>query len=225
MEPVVVKVTQKQEAASRGQRQDLSALFQKFGAVEVRADNMYNLLATKETVLLFPGGVTEAYHKKGEDYEVFWPEKTDFIRMAALHEAIVVPLEQLVWQIPSTCCLIAMTFSSHHSYGRAMRSLESIPQARAGGIEQFIAPISIPKVSGPSRQYFMFGPPFDTRNLNMSNKAECKVAYQDIRDKVRSCISVLKDVQKADPFSDFLPRQLYERATNRQAPVDLSSLF
>ena len=33
----------------------------------------------------------EAYHNKGEDYKLFWPEKIDFIRMAAMFDAIVVP--------------------------------------------------------------------------------------------------------------------------------------
>ena len=234
VEPVVVKVTQEQQGVSqrgrkRGsstQNRDLSALFKKFGAVEVRADNMYSLLAAGETVLLFPGGVKEAYHKKGEDYEIFWPEKTDFIRMAALHDAIVVPFGAI--GVADSFDMVLDRddiLASPLLRDRATKSLDSIPQARAGGTEQFIAPISVPKLSGPGRQYFLFGQPYDTRELSMRNKKECKAAYQDIRDRVRSCISVLKDVRKGDRFSDFVPRQLYERTTNRQAPVDLSCLF
>jgi len=50
------------------------------------------LLRRNETVLLFPGGVKEAYHKKGENYKIFWPEnKVDFVRMAGLFDAIIVP--------------------------------------------------------------------------------------------------------------------------------------
>ena len=55
-------------------------LFKRFGAVEVGGPNAYKLLANGETVLLFPGGVREAYHKKGEEFDLFWPEKPDFVR-------------------------------------------------------------------------------------------------------------------------------------------------
>jgi len=35
-----------------------------FGAVPVSPRNMYRLLKRGDNVLLFPGGVSEAYHKK-----------------------------------------------------------------------------------------------------------------------------------------------------------------
>ena len=34
----------------------------------------------------------EALHGKNEDYQVFWPEKTDFVRVAAKFNATIVPL-------------------------------------------------------------------------------------------------------------------------------------
>lgn len=52
---------------------------------------LLQLLKRKETILLFPGGVKEAYHKKGEEYQLFWPEKIDFVRMAAMFDALIVP--------------------------------------------------------------------------------------------------------------------------------------
>lgn len=212
---------------ARGQNpEDVGALFRKFGAVEVRADNMYQLLAGDETVLLFPGGVKEAYHKKGEDYSLFWPEKTDFIRMAALHGAIVVPF-----------CGIGVADSFNMLLDRddimatpllrdrAKRSLENIPQARAGGAEQFLAPISVPRLKGPARQYFMFGEAFDTEDLDLYDKKQCRAAYVELQERVKSMITLLKDVRDNDPYSDFAPRTLYESVTNLQAPVDLRNII
>ena len=67
------------------------------------------LFKKNATVLLFPGGIREVYHRKNEDYQLFWfvgdvffviiffficffrPEKVDFVRMAALTDAIIVP--------------------------------------------------------------------------------------------------------------------------------------
>jgi 1-acyl-sn-glycerol-3-phosphate acyltransferase len=58
----------------------------------VNPRNFYRLLQTGQAALLFPGGVREALHGKNEDYQVFWPEKTDFVRVAARFNATIVPL-------------------------------------------------------------------------------------------------------------------------------------
>lgn len=50
-------------------------LFNMFGAAKVSPRNFYRLLQTNQTVLLFPGGVREALHRKGESYKLFWPSK------------------------------------------------------------------------------------------------------------------------------------------------------
>lgn len=41
-----------------------NAAVDQFGAVPVSPRNMYRLLKRGDNVLLFPGGVSEAYHKK-----------------------------------------------------------------------------------------------------------------------------------------------------------------
>ncbi|KAL7257181.1 hypothetical protein ACSBR1_010998 [Camellia fascicularis] len=47
------------------------------GAVPVSATNFYGLLSSKSHVLLYPGGMREALHQKGEEYKLFWSERTD----------------------------------------------------------------------------------------------------------------------------------------------------
>jgi len=57
----------------------------------VTPKNFYNLMKTNQTALLFPGGVREVFHRKGEDYDLFWPEdKADFVRVAARFNATIV---------------------------------------------------------------------------------------------------------------------------------------
>lgn len=46
-----------------------------FGAVPVSPFTCHRLLSNGEAVLLFPGGVREAYKRRGEEYQLFWPEK------------------------------------------------------------------------------------------------------------------------------------------------------
>ena len=49
------------------------------------------MLAAGETVLLFPGGAREVFKRRNEDYQLFWPSKPEFIRMAVRHGATIVP--------------------------------------------------------------------------------------------------------------------------------------
>ncbi|XP_010245387.2 PREDICTED: acyltransferase-like protein At1g54570, chloroplastic [Nelumbo nucifera] len=62
-----------------------------FGASPVSPSNLYKLLSTKSYVLLYPGGVREALHRKGEEYKLFWPDQPEFVRMAARFGATIVP--------------------------------------------------------------------------------------------------------------------------------------
>ncbi|CAB1116918.1 unnamed protein product [Ectocarpus sp. CCAP 1310/34] len=63
----------------------------KLGAVSVTPRNMLRLFKAGESMLLYPGGVKEALHQKGQEYQIFWPEKGEFVRMAASFNATIVP--------------------------------------------------------------------------------------------------------------------------------------
>lgn len=65
--------------------------FASMGAVPVSGKNLYKLLQAGETALLFPGGVREAYKRKGEKYQLFWPARPEFVRMAIKFGATIVP--------------------------------------------------------------------------------------------------------------------------------------
>lgn len=86
---------QADDASASTSQEGMRSLFSKFGAVEVSPGSIFELMKRNETVLLFPGGVREAYHGKGEAYTLFWPEKTDFVRMASLFNAVIVPFSAI----------------------------------------------------------------------------------------------------------------------------------
>jgi 1-acyl-sn-glycerol-3-phosphate acyltransferase len=67
-------------------------LFLKYGAVPVSPHNAHELLSRNETVLLFPGGANEAYHGKAEENKLIWNSKSDFVRMAAIFNATIIPV-------------------------------------------------------------------------------------------------------------------------------------
>ncbi|KAJ4823185.1 hypothetical protein Tsubulata_015131 [Turnera subulata] len=66
-------------------------MYRQMGAAPVSATNFYKLLSSKAHVLLYPGGMREASHRKGEQYKLFWPEQSEFVRMAARFGATIVP--------------------------------------------------------------------------------------------------------------------------------------
>ncbi|KAH9743266.1 AB hydrolase-1 domain-containing protein [Citrus sinensis] len=79
------------------------------GAVPVSGTNFYKLLSSKSHVLLYPGGMREALHRKlhmsmsqsylsrvilfehGEEYKLLWPDHSEFVRMAARFGAKIIP--------------------------------------------------------------------------------------------------------------------------------------
>ena len=65
--------------------------FRKLGVVEVSPASIFQLMQRNETILLYPGGGLELFHDKGEAYQLKWTKQTDFIRMAASFNAIVIP--------------------------------------------------------------------------------------------------------------------------------------
>ncbi|GAY65760.1 hypothetical protein CUMW_243500 [Citrus unshiu] len=65
--------------------------FRIMGAVPVSAVNFYKLMSSKSHALLYPGGMREAMHRKGEEYKLFWPETSEFVRMAATFGATIIP--------------------------------------------------------------------------------------------------------------------------------------
>lgn len=46
----------------------------------------------KENILLYPGGVREGFKRKNEKYQLFWPQRSEFVRMAAKFGATIVPV-------------------------------------------------------------------------------------------------------------------------------------
>ncbi|GJN31899.1 hypothetical protein PR202_gb20354 [Eleusine coracana subsp. coracana] len=62
-----------------------------YGGLPVTPINMYRLFERNQFVLLYPGGVREALHRKGEEYKLFWPDQPEFVRMAARFGVTIIP--------------------------------------------------------------------------------------------------------------------------------------
>ena len=197
--------------------------FLQMGAVEVSPMALFDLLSRNETVLLFPGGVSEAFHHRDQSNEVLWPERTDFVRMAALHKAIIVPFGA-IGMADSALMLLDGPEIAQLPLGLGQRAIEAsrqAPQARAGGDESMIAPLVIPGPQGPQRTYFLFQKPLDTAELlpDSADKKAAKTLYQQARQQVIDAVSYLLEYRKEDPYASPIPRLVWERLNEgKQAP-------
>lgn len=194
------------------------SLFKRFGAVEVSPSSIFELMKGNATILLYPGGAREALHGKNEKFTLFWPERVDFVRMAALFDAIIVPFAGIGIADSVNILLDGEEVASLPIIGESVRrQSRKMPTARAVGNESFLTPIAIPQL--PSRLYFLFQKPVDTRELNVYDKKACKTAYKQVREEVVSALEILQKFRAADPYRDFLPRAVYELAAGSQAPT------
>jgi len=206
----------------------LSNTYRTFGAVAVTPQNFYRLLQQGEAVLLYPGGVREGFKRKHEKYELFWPSRPEFVRMAARFSCTVVPLAAIGFEDCVNIVLDSDEIRGNPLLGpRALQSAATARVARVGVAEDadndqsFIPPIIAPQV--PARMYFLFGKPTVLTPDLCSDKVKCQQVYLEMKREVEQGIAYLLRKREQDPYKDFLPRYIYENpplgGAKRQAPT------
>ncbi|KAL9241804.1 hypothetical protein vseg_015870 [Gypsophila vaccaria] len=198
--------------------------FRAMGAVPVSASNFYKLLAAGSHVLLYPGGMREACHKKGEEYQLFWPERSEFVRMAARFGAKIVPfgvvgeddIGELVldyedqMKIPYLKDLIEK--------GSQTVQLRADSEGEVANQIGYL-PGVVPKL--PGRFYYYFGKPIDTAGMKqeLKDREKAHELYLQIKSEVEHCISFLKENREKDPYRNLASRALYHAAHGWAAEV------
>jgi pimeloyl-ACP methyl ester carboxylesterase len=227
--PAFINALNGRDNRSSGTRnRSFEYFLEEFGAVPVGPSNFVKLLANKEAVLLYPGGVKEAYRKKGQEYQLFWPEKSEFVRMAAKYNAIIVPFAGVGVDDALNVLVDSDEMRDIPLLGSFIsQSAESVPQARRGvnangndAKESFVSPIAVPKLP-PNRLYYMFQQPIPLTKDIVGDREQCDEIYAQIKDSVESGISYLLEKRDTDPYKDFPSRLYYERVIHngKQAPT------
>lgn len=197
--------------------------FETFGAVMVTPRNYYRLMESSQAGLLFPGGVREVFHGKDEAYQLFWPEKVDFVRVAARFNATIVPISA-VGAADSANVLIDAPDMLTLPFGlgeRAANNTKNVISARydmTDSEELFQPPLVVPKPL-PSRHYFVFGQPFDTSDIGHKDKEACSKVYSDVKSELERGLADVLKAREKDPFKDTVSRLAYERFYGKQAPT------
>ncbi len=195
--------------------------FEEFGAVMVTPRNFYRLMQTGQNALLFPGGVREVFHGKNESYQLFWPEKVDFVRTAARFNATIVPVSAVGMADSFNFLLDSKELLDVPVLGqRAKDFANNVTAARFDRNDEdelFLPPIAVP--GPPSRNYFVFGKPIYTHELDPKDKDGCKTTYLNIQDEMASAFDDVLEAREKDAFKDAAPRLAYERLTGQKAPT------
>lgn len=210
-------------------RRSFAEFMIEFGAVPVSARNLLRLMQNGESVLLFPGGVREAYKRKGEDYQLFWPERSEFVRMAARHGATIVPFAAIGVDDSLEILLDGEELQRAPIIGPAVAArANALPRARQGANadtageaanESFVSPLAVPRLP-PKRMYFHFRQPVKTSKADLEDRARCDEIYQEVKFSVEEGLAELLRRREEDPYKDFGTRLLYESVRRgKQAPT------
>ncbi|XP_076955289.1 phytyl ester synthase 2, chloroplastic-like isoform X1 [Bidens hawaiensis] len=202
----------------KGRMHDLSNydIHRLMGAVPVSPTNFFKLLKSKSHILLYPGGMREALHRKGEEYKLFWPERSEFVRMAARFGAKIVPfgvvgeddIGELVFDYDDQMKI--------PYFRRSIQEItEEVTQLRSD-FEGEVAnqdvhlPVMSPKL--PGRFYYLFGKPIDTQGIQeeLRNRDKAHELYLEVKSEVENCLSYLKDKRQNDPYRSILSRLAYQ---------------
>lgn len=189
------------------------AMVSEWGAVPVGARNFATLLARGESVLLFPGGAREACKLKGEAYALFWPDKGEFVRMAAKHGALIVPFAAVGCEDGLTQVLDTQELLALPGVGPwlADRAAAATPPARRGvsadpALEApMLIPLAVPR-GLPERYYYWFGAPVEPAR----DRDAADGVYKEVKQAVEGGIAWLLDKRQADAYRMGAPRLAYE---------------
>lgn len=196
------------------------------GAVPVSASNLYKLFSTNSHVLLYPGGVREALHRKGEEYKLFWPEQSEFVRMAARFGATIIPFgavgeddyAQLVLDYDDQ---MKIPFLKDYIKATTDESMKLRCEMEGEIANQDLhMPVFIPKV--PGRYYYLFGKPIKTEGRKQElrrNREKAHQVYIEVKREVEKCLAYCQRKREHDPYRNIIPRFIYQATHGLESQV------
>ncbi|XP_071711809.1 phytyl ester synthase 2, chloroplastic-like isoform X2 [Rutidosis leptorrhynchoides] len=184
------------------------------GAVPVSATNLFKLLKSKSHILLYPGGMREALHRKSE-----------FVRMAARFGAKIVPfgvvgeddIGELVFDYNDQMKVPYLRNFIQELTDEAVQ-LRSNNEGEVANQDVHL-PVMRPKL--PGRFYYLFGKAIETkgRQQELRNRDKAHELYLQVKLQVESCLAYLKQKRENDPYRSILSRLLYQLQNGLESEI------
>ncbi|CAM6043222.1 unnamed protein product [Sphagnum compactum] len=206
------------------QEPSMTDLYRTFGAVPVSGKVMFKLMKNGYSTLLYPGGAREALHRKGETHKLFWPEKSEFVRMAARFGCTIIPISSFG---EDEILDVVLDLNDLRRIPFGERLLIALPQIRTeaqGEVadQPIHFPFLFPKLN-PGRLYFLFGKPIYTagRREELQDREKSAILYEHVKSEVARGLDYLRDKRDRDPYRQLLPSRLLQSsgAENEQIPT------
>lgn len=196
-----------------------------YGGLPVTPINMYRLFQRNQFVLLYPGGVREALHRKGEEYKLFWPDQPEFVRMAARFGVTIIPFGcvgeddvlELVLDYNDQKNIPGLREWIQSINKEAERVRDSV-KGEDGNQDMYL-PALLPKV--PGRFYYLFGQPIEMKGMGslVRDRKSANEVYVRIKSQVEEIMSYLKRKREEDPYRSLPQRALYQATWGASAQV------
>ncbi|KAK3026747.1 hypothetical protein RJ639_042200 [Escallonia herrerae] len=176
-------------------------------------------------VLLYPGGVREALHRKGEEYKLFWPKQSEFVRMASRFGAKIIPFGTVG---EDDICQLLLDYDDQMQIPYLKALTEEITAEVAtlrtdseGEVanQDFYLPAVSPKL--PGRFYFLFGKPIETegRKQELRSRDKAHELYLEVKSEVEKCLTYLKEKRESDPYRSIVSRTVYQATHGFESEV------
>eukprot|EP01025_Chloroclados_australasicus_P015069 TRINITY_DN1715_c0_g1_i9.p1 TRINITY_DN1715_c0_g1~~TRINITY_DN1715_c0_g1_i9.p1 ORF type:complete len:574 (-),score=37.94 TRINITY_DN1715_c0_g1_i9:430-2151(-) len=205
----------------------MQSLFTRYGVLPINPTNMYKVLQSGESAMLLPGGATEAFKDESLKHQLLWPENAEFVRMAAKFGVTIIPVSSTGAEEGEYLLSPQQTLDLP-IIGEQLRTMNQMvmkgnqPRAWQGQTET-VSLISFPvyKPGLPKRYYTKFGAPIRTQKDWVKDKEKCTEVYRQIKDSVEEGMSYLQTRRTDDPYSEFVPRAMYQltRGLGEQVPT------
>ncbi|XP_002512877.2 phytyl ester synthase 2, chloroplastic isoform X1 [Ricinus communis] len=198
--------------------------FRIMGAVPVSGSIFYKLLSSKAHVLLYPGGVREACHRKGEEYKLFWPEQSEFVRMAARFGAKIVPFGVVgeddffeVFFDYDDQMKVPFLRDYIKEIAEQSKSVRTESNGEVNNQDMHL-PGVLPKF--PGRFYYYFGKPIQTEGRKeLRDREKAQELYLQVKSEVENCLAFLKEKRENDPYRNLFTRLAYQATHGLTAEV------
>ncbi|XP_022002008.1 acyltransferase-like protein At1g54570, chloroplastic isoform X1 [Helianthus annuus] len=185
------------------------------GSIPVSGRNFFKLLAKKSHVLLYPGGLREGLHRKGEAGKLFWPDKQEFVRMAVKFGATIIPFggvgEDDILELLVDYNDMKRNPLLNHMVNTINQGRTNLREGVGGEIakQQFHMPLWLPKP--PGRLYFKFGKPIRTKGKEdmLNDNDYLQELYLQIKSDVEKNIAYLLEKREEDPYRSNVERILW----------------
>ncbi|KAJ0052022.1 hypothetical protein Pint_03062 [Pistacia integerrima] len=167
---------------------------------------------------------------QGEEYKLFWPEESEFVRMAARFGAKIIPfgtigeddLAQVVFDYND---LMKIPYYKSQIKELTDEAVKARTHAKGEVANQPVhVPICLPKV--PGRFYYYFGKPIETqgRKQELKDRKKAHELYIEVKSEVEKCLAYLKEKRENDPYRNIVTRLIYQATHGFTSEVPIFEL-